>query len=282
MKATGTAPFMERFPDRLFQIGVAEQNMMGIAAGLAASGKIPFANTFAVFAANRACDQVSTSIAYPRLNVKIGGTYAGLSCSYGATHQSVQDIAIMRSMPNMVVIAPSDTVELSMAVRAIADYDGPVYLRMVRGTMPTLFGVDHVFTIGKAAVLAQGDAATVIGTGITTAMALEAAEQLAAQGVNVRVIGMSTIKPIDAAAILAAARETGAIVTVENHSVIGGLGSAVCEVLCAHPEAGVPVRRLGLQDCFGLTGPFEWSAGHFGFDTPDIVGAVKEVLRIRM
>ena len=277
MKATGTKVFQDRFPDRLFQVGVAEQNMTGIAAGLAAAGKIPFANTFAVFAAKRACDQVSISIAYPKLNVKIGGTYAGLSNAYGATHQSVQDIAIMRAMPNMVVIAPADTIELSKAVREIAQYNGPVYLRMVRGAMPRIFADDHEFEIGKASILRDGTAATIISTGIMTSRAIEAADVLANEGIEVRLINMSTIKPIDEEAIVSAARDTGSIVTVENHSIIGGLGSAVCEVVCNH--CPVPVTRVGIDDKFGLTGPFEWSVRHFGLDVPDIVKAVKERAR---
>ena len=276
MKATGTKVFQDRFPDRLFQVGVAEQNMIGIAAGLAASGKIPFAHTFAVFAAKRACDQVSISVAYPRLNVKIGGTYAGLSVAYGATHQSVQDIAIMRSMPNMTVIAPADTIELSKAVKEIARYDGPVYLRTVRGTMPRIFNDDHSFRIGKASILRDGAAATVVSTGIMTSKAIEAARMLEKKGIGVRVINMSTIKPIDEAAIRDAARDTGAIVTVENHSVIGGLGSAVCEVVCS--DRCVPVNRVGIDDKFGLTGPFEWSLKHFKFDVPDIAKAVEDVV----
>ena len=276
MKATGTKVFQDKFPDRLFQVGVAEQNMIGIAAGLAASGKIPFANTFAVFATKRACDQVSVSVAYPRLNVKIGGTYAGLSCAYGATHQSVEDIAIMRSMPNMVVIVPADTIELSKVVRAISQYDGPVYLRMVRGTMPRIFDDDHEFEIGKSSILRDGRAASIISTGVMTFKAVEAADILKNEGVEVRVINMSTIKPIDEKAIVEAAQDTGAIVTVENHSVIGGLGSAVCEVVCKN--CPVPVNRVGINDKFGYAGPFEWSLKHFKFDVPDIVFAVKDVV----
>ena len=275
MKATGTTAFREKFPDRLFQVGVAEQNMIGMAAGLAASGKIPFANTFAVFAAKRACDQVSISVAYPRLNVKIGGTYSGLSVAYGATHQSVQDIAIMRSIPNMVVVAPADTIELSKAVREIARYDGPVYLRMARGTMPRIFNDDHQFTIGKASLLRDGKAATIIATGVMTSKALDAADILENEGIPVRVLNMPTIKPIDELAIVDAVEDTGAIVTVENHSVIGGLGSAVCEVVCKNRP--VPVKRVGINDKFGTTGPFNWALKYFNFDVPDIVKAVKSI-----
>ncbi len=274
MKATGTKVFQDRFPDRLFQVGVAEQNMIGIAAGLAASGKIAFANTFAVFASKRVCDQVSISVAYPNLNVKIGAIYSGLSCAYGATHQSVEDIAIMRSMPNMVVIAPADTIELSKAIREISQYDGPVYLRMTKGAMPRLFDNDHEFIIGKASILRNGKAATIISTGVTTSRAMKAADILCNEGVKVRLINMSTIKPIDKEVIIDAARDTGSIITVENHSVMGGLGSAVCEVVCDH--CPVPVTRIGIDDKFGLTGPLEWSMKHFGFDVPDIVKAVKE------
>lgn len=277
MKASGTMVFQDRFPDRTFQVGVAEQNMMGLAAGLAVEGMTPFASTFAVFATKRACDQVSVSIAYPRLNVKVVGTYCGLSVPYGATHQSVQDIAIMRTMPNMVVISPADTVELAAAMNAIAAYDGPVYLRTERGSMPKLLAEDHAFTIGSASILAEGDDATIVGTGIMTGKALEAAAALARDGIAVRVLNMSTIKPLDEEAIVAAARETGFIVTVENHSIMGGLGSAVCEVIAA--TCPVPVKRVGIDDAFGLTGPFEWSRQHFEFDVPHIVAAVKEGLK---
>ena len=273
MKASGTGVFQNKFPDRLFQIGVAEQNMIGIAAGLAVEGKIPFASTFAVFATKRACDQVSISVAYPRLNVKVVGTYCGLSVAYGATHQSVQDIAIMRAMPNMVVLAPADTIELSKAIREIADYDGPVYLRTVRGTMPRVFDDSYEFKIGKASVLADGDVATIISTGVMTSKAIEAANILKSEGIKVRVINMPTIKPIDEEAIIDAARDTGLIVTVENHSIIGGLGSAVCEV--TSKSCPVAVQRVGINDKFGYTGPFEWSLKHFEFDVSDIVKAVR-------
>ena len=273
MKASGTKVFQDKFPDRLFQIGVAEQNMIGVAAGLAVEGKIPFASTFAVFATKRACDQVSVSVAYPRLNVKVVGTYCGLSVAYGATHQSVQDIAIMRAMPNMVVIAPADTIELAKAIRVIADYNGPVYLRTVRGTMPRIFDDSHEFEIGKASVLADGDAATIISTGVMTSKAISAANILKSEGIKVRVINMPTIKPIDEQAIIDAVRDTGLIVTVENHSVIGGLGSAVCEVTARRCPA--VVRRVGIDDKFGFTGPFEWSLKHFKFDVPDIINAVR-------
>jgi transketolase len=276
MKASGTNIFQEKFPERTFQIGVAEQNMIGISAGLAVEGKIPFAATFAVFAAKRACDQVSVSVAYPKLNVKIIGTYCGLTVAYGATHQSVQDIAIMRAMPNMVVIAPADTIELSKAMREIAAYDGPVYLRTARGTMPRIYQDDYKFEIGKASILEDGRDVSIISTGVMTSKALKAAEILKSEGVNARVINISTIKPIDKQVIIDAAKETGLIVTVENHNVIGGLGSAVCEVVSRH--CPVLVRRVGIDDKFGFTGSFEWSLKHFGFDVSDIVKKVKEGL----
>ena len=277
MKATGTKVFQDKFPDRLLQVGIAEQNMIGIAAGLAVSGKIAFANTFAVFATKRVYDQISISVAYPNLNVKIGGTYSGLSCPYGATHQSIEDIAIMRAMPNMTIIAPADTIELSKAVREISDYNGPVYLRMTRGTMPGIFNDDHRFRIGKASILRDGKEATIISTGVMTARTIEAADILAQEGIKIRLINMSTIKPIDEDAIINAASDTGAIVTVENHSIIGGLGSAVCEVVCNNKS--VPVKRLGINDKFGYTGPLNWSIKYFKFDVVDIVKAVKDIVK---
>ena len=229
---TRASYFEEEYPQRFFQVGVAEQNLMGIAAGLATVDLIPFATTFAVFATKKACDQVSISIAYPRLNVKVVGTYSGLTTpNTGATHQSVEDIAIMRAMPNIVVVVPADVIELKGAMKAITDYDGPVYLRIARSEVPTIFKDDYQFQLGKAITLKEGGDVTLIGTGVMTARCLEASKILAQDKIDARVINIHTIKPIDKEVIINAAKETGAMVTAENHSIIGGLGSAVSEVL---------------------------------------------------
>ncbi len=279
MKSAGTRPFMERFPERHFQFGVAEQNLMGVAAGLALSGKIVFANTFANFATKRACDQISMSIAYNEANVKICGDYAGLtSAKNGGTHISVEDIAIMRSMPNMRVIVPADTIELADAVRVIAQYEGPVYLRKVRGPMRRLFSDDYRFAFGRAVEMTEGDDLTIITCGITTALAMDAARELERGGLHARVINMSTIKPLDKNAIIKAAETTGAVLTVENHNIMGGLGSAAAETLL---EADVhPLfRRMGIGDRFGETATLDWLLENHGLSTPHIVKPVFSFLK---
>jgi len=280
MRASGSEVFLKKFPQRHFQVGVAEQNLIGVGAGLAASGKIPFVSTFANFASKRACDQASISAAYNKLNVKICGTYAGLtSTKNGGTHISVEDIAIFRSMPNMVVVVPADTVELREAMKTIATYQGPVYLRMARGPMPRIFPENHKFALGKSSILSEGDDATIISTGIMTYYALQAAKRLAAENINVKVINSSTIKPIDEETILEAAESTGALVTVENHNIMGGLGSAVAEIVVERKP--VPLKRIGIRDRFGETATLEWLLKNHKMAVPDIVDAVRRVLTMK-
>ena len=273
---TRASYFEEKYPQRFFQVGVAEQNLMGIAAGLATIDLIPFATTFAVFATKRACDQVSISIAYPRLNVKVVGTYAGLTTpNTGATHQSVEDIAIMRAMPNMVVVAVADVIELRQAMKAIAEYDGPVYLRIARSEVPTIFKDDYQFQLGKAVTLRKGDDITLIGTGVMTAKCLKASKILLQERIEARVINIHTIKPIDEKAIIKAAKETGAIVTAENHSIIGGLGSAVSEVLT--DNFPVFLKRVGINDSFGSSGKLDDLYKKYKLTPIDIANAAREV-----
>ena len=252
-KSTNTCQFRDAFPDRFFNCGVAEQNMMCIAAGLAASGKIAFASTFAVFASMRACEQIRTSIAYPRLNVKVVATNAGLdNAGDGVTHQGIEDLAIMRSIPGLTVLSPSDPVTTRQAVLALAEREGPAYMRLGRNPSPVVHTADVDFQVGKMIPLRKGDDLTIVATGNMVHAALAAAESLAALGIQARVLDCHTIKPIDQESILAAAEETRGIVTAEDHSIVGGLGSAVCELLAeVHPTL---VRRVGLQDCFGSSG----------------------------
>lgn len=275
--STQTAKVREACPGSFYEIGVAEQNMMGIAAGMSTMGLIPYACTFAVFASKRACDQVSISIAYPRLNVKISGAYGGIPTGKaGATHQAVQDIAIMRAMPNMTVVVPGDAAETRKAVFAARDWDGPMYIRTTRCPLPVIFGEDDPFEIGKAVTIRDGRDVTLISTGMMTPKAKEAGERLAGEGIDARVVHVHTIKPLDEAAILAAATETAGIVTVENHSVIGGLGSAVTELVCEkHPAR---VIRVGLPDCFGESGEDEAIFSKYGMNTEHVVAAAKRLL----
>ena len=252
-KSTKTADFKKAYPERFFNVGIAEQNMMGVAAGLAAAGKIPFVSSFAMFAAGRAYEQVRNSICYPALNVKIAATHAGLTVGEdGASHQSIEDISLMRTAPNMTVIVPCDAAETKAAVQFAASYHGPVYLRLGRMGTPDIFGDDYVFELGKAVQLSDGKDVTLIATGMMVAAAQQAAKALKEQGYSARVLDMHTIKPIDQTAIIAAAKETGAIVTCEEHSIYGGLGSAVAEVLGEHYP--VPMQRVGVQDTFGESG----------------------------
>ncbi|MCI8417634.1 MAG: transketolase family protein [Lachnospiraceae bacterium] len=253
--ATKTGVFKKEYPDRFFDCGIAEGNMMGIAAGAATMGKIPFVSSFAMFAAGRAFEQVRNSIGYTRLNVKIGATHAGISVGEdGATHQCNEDIALMRTIPGMVVINPCDDVEAKAAVKAAAAYEGPVYLRFGRLAVPVVNDeATYKFEIGKGVTLREGKDVTIIATGLCVNSALEAAEKLAADGISAKVINIHTIKPLDAELVVAAAKETGKVVTVEEHSVIGGLGGAVCEVLSE--KAPTPVLRIGVQDTFGESGP---------------------------
>ena len=279
--ATKTGMFKKAHPDRFFNAGIAEGNMMSIAAGLAAAGKTVFASSFAMFAAGRAFEQIRNSIAYPHLNVKIAASHAGISVGEdGATHQCCEDIGIMRTIPGMVILNPADGPEAKAAVRAAADYDGPVYLRLGRLAVP-VFNEENVdFTIGKGKVMRDGTDVTIIATGLEVAEAMIAADTLEAEGISARVINMATIKPIDKDIILQAAAETGAIITAEEHNVIGGLGSAVAEVLV---ESGkpVPMLRVGVEDTFGRSGPALELLDLYGLTAPHIAEKVKAVLALK-
>ena len=252
-KSTKTSMFQSKYPDRFFNAGIAEQNLMGLAAGFSVAGKVPFASTFAVFATGRAYDQIRNSICYPRLNVKIAATHAGITVGEdGGSHQALEDINLMRGLPNMTVLVPADGPEAKNAVKAAAEYEGPVYIRLGRSGVPTITDADAPFVIGKGRVMRGGSDVTLIGCGMMVAKALEAADALAEEGVSAAVIDMSTIKPIDRELIVEWAKKTGAIVTAEEHNIIGGLGSAVAEVLVE--EALVPMERVGIEDVFGESG----------------------------
>ncbi len=269
--------FGKAFPDRFFNFGIQEANMMDAAAGLAAVGLVPFVNTFAFLATLRAAEQIRTSIAYNKLNVKIVGSYGGLSDSYdGASHQSVFDVAIMRSMPNMTVIVPSDDREVRQATRVLAEAQGPFYLRLCRNEVPAVFDQAHAFAVGRASLLRPGGDATVVVTGILVRRVLDAAEILAREGIACRVLQMSTIKPLDAGAVETAAAETGALVTVEEHTIIGGLGSAVAETLAAAQP--VPLERVGIVDTFAESGDYDELLDKYGMSVGDVVAAVRRVL----
>lgn len=276
--ATKTGVFRKAFPDRHIDCGIAEANMMGIAAGLAATGKIPFVSTFAMFAAGRAFEQVRNSIGYPHLNVKIGATHAGISVGEdGATHQCNEDLALMRTIPGMTIINPCDDVEAKAAVQAAIEHEGPFYLRFGRLALPVINdNPAYRFELGKGIVLREGSDVTVIATGLCVSSALEAAEALSEQGIKAEVINIHTIKPIDRELILASARKTGKVVTVEEHSVIGGLGSAVCDVLSA--EYPVRVKKIGMQDVFGESGPALELLHQYGLDGEGVFRQVGEFL----
>lgn len=277
-KSTKTDTFKKEFPDRFINMGIAEQNMMSTAAGLASCGKIVFASSFAMFAAGRAFEQIRNSICYPNLNVKIGATHAGISVGEdGATHQCLEDIGIMRTIPNMVIINPADDVEARAAVKAAVLHNGPVYLRFGRLAVPVLYDeADYKFEIGKGVLLKDGKDATIVATGLMVEPALEAAKILGEEGIDARVINIHTIKPIDKDILVKAAKETGAIVTCEEHNVIGGLGSAVAEVLCE--EAPVPMERIGVKDAFGKSGVPAQLLKEYGLTAEDIVCAVKKTI----
>ena len=278
--ATKTGGFKKAYPDRFFDCGIAEGNMMSIAAGLATTGKVVFASSFAMFAAGRAFEQVRNSIGYPHLNVKIGATHAGISVGEdGATHQCCEDIALMRSIPGMTIINPADDTEARQAVKAAIELDGPVYLRFGRLAVPIIFDESYKFEIGKSVRLTEGNDVTIIATGLMVNEALIAAEQLKTEGIRARVINMATIKPIDREAIIAAARETGAIVTAEEHTIIGGLGSAVSEVVCE--TIPVPVVRVGVNDTFGKSGPAVELLKIFGLCAENIVQKAKEAVAMK-
>ena len=276
--ATKTGIFKKAYPDRFFDCGIAEANMMGVAAGIATTGRLVFASTFAMFAAGRAYEIIRNSIGYPRLNVKIGATHAGISVGEdGATHQCNEDIALMRTIPGMTVINPADDTEAKAAVLAMADYEGPCYLRFGRLAAPVFNDKDtYKFEVGKGIELKNGDDITIVATGLMVSEALSAAKLLEAQGINARVINIHTIKPIDRNIIIKAAKETGRIVTVEEHSVIGGLGSAVCDVVCE--SCPVPVVKIGVNDCFGHSGPAVQLLKEFGLCADNIVSVVKKAL----
>ena len=276
--ATKTGVFQKKFPDRHVDCGIAEANMMGIAAGLSLTGKIPVASTFALFAAGRAYEQVRNSIGYPHLNVKIGATHAGITVGEdGATHQCNEDIALMRTIPGMVVLNPSDAVEAKACVKAALDWEGPVYMRFGRAGVPVINDrEDYRFEIGKGILLREGSDVTIVATGIMVAASLEAAKRLAEEGISAEVINIHTIKPLDAELIAASAKKTGKVVTAEEHSVIGGLGGAVCEALAERMP--VPVCRIGIEDVFGESGSASALLAKYGLDADGVYRKVKAFL----
>lgn len=275
--STKTNLFGNEFPGRFFTMGVSEQDMMATAAGFALAGKIPFASTFAVFATGRAWEHIRQSIAFPNLNVKIVATHAGLTVGEdGATHQALEDIALMRVLPNMTVIVPADAVETEKVIRIIIDKKGPTYVRLARAKFPTIFKDTYEFEIGKAPILREGKHVAIFATGIMVSKALEAAEFLKKEGINAFVVNVSSIKPIDIETIMELAGETGAVVTAEDHNIIGGLGGAVAEVLGEH--APTPMKRIGMRDRFGTSGNGLELLEYFGLDSKNIVLAVHELL----
>ncbi|MBC3886726.1 transketolase family protein [Acetobacterium paludosum] len=275
--ATKTNIFAKECPDRHFNVGIAESNLMGMAAGLATTGKIPFASTFAIFGAGRAYEIVRNSICYPKLNVKIALTHSGISVGEdGASHQAIEDITLMRVIPNMTVLCPADAIETRKMMDAAIAIDGPVYIRLGRSDVPVIFDEDYEFEVGKAGLLKTGRDVTIIAVGLMVGPALEAAELLKAEGISAQVINMGSIKPIDVDAIEEAAIKTGAIVTAEEHSIIGGLGGAVAEVLCE--VAPVPMERVGIKDIFGQSGKVAPLMEKYGLTAKDIVAAAKKVI----
>ena len=277
--ATKTGVFKKAYPDRFFDCGIAEGNMVGIAAGLATTGKIPFCSTFAMFAAGRAFEQVRNSVGYPHLNVKIAATHAGISVGEdGATHQCNEDIALMRTIPGMVVLNPADDVEARAAVKAAAEYEGPVYLRFGRLAVPVFNDeANYKFEIGKGILLREGTDLTIVATGLCVNSALEAAEKLAAEGISTEVINIHTIKPLDEEIILESAKKTGKVVTAEEHSVIGGLGSAVCDVLSE--KLPTPVKKIGVYDVFGESGPAVKLLEKYKLDGAGVYEQIKDWLK---
>lgn len=280
-KSTKTETFKKQYPERFINMGIAEGNMMAVAAGLATCGKVVFASSFAVFAAERACEQVRNSICYPNLNVKIGATHAGISVGEdGASHQAVEDIAIMRSLANMVVMSPADAVETRHAVKAAIEHDGPVYLRLGRLGVPAIYEESNFqFQLGKGITVSEGKDVTIIATGLMLHTAIEAKKILAEEGIGARIIDIHTIKPIDKDIIVKAAKETGAIVTAEEHNVIGGLGSAVAEVLVQNYP--VPAKIVGLKDTFGKSGKPYALLEYFGLTAKNIAENAKEAIKMK-
>ncbi|WP_102399081.1 transketolase family protein [Haloimpatiens massiliensis] len=280
-KSTKTAEFKKVFPERFINMGIAEGNMMVVAAGLASCGKIPFVSTFAMFAAGRGFEQIRNSICYPKLNVKVCATHAGLTVGEdGASHQAIEDISLMRSIPNMLVISPSDGIEAEAAIKAVAEYEGPCYVRLGRSAVSVINdNADYKFELGKGVTLREGKDATIIATGIMVDAALEAYNILAEEGIKVKVINIHTIKPIDPKIITDAARETGVIVTAEEHSIIGGLGSAVAEVVTENYP--VPVLKVGVKDTFGESGKPAELLEKYGLTAMDIVKMVKKGISLK-
>ncbi|MGL5311676.1 MAG: transketolase family protein [Peptostreptococcaceae bacterium] len=276
-KSTKTNDFYKAYPERFFNMGIAEQNLIGAACGLAAAGKIPFASSFAMFATGRAFEIIRNSVAYPKLNVKVCATHAGLTVGEdGASHESIEDIAIMRAIPNMTVLVPADGVEAEQMILEAAKVYGPMYVRLGRSAVPTIFDENYKFEIGKGSIVREGNDATIIACGIMVNEAIIASETLKSEGINARVINMSTIKPIDKELIINAAKETNAIVTAEEHSIIGGLGSAVSEVVSE--ECPVVVKKVGVKDSFGESGTPAELLKKYGLTANDIVVAVKEAI----
>ena len=279
-EATKTGAFKKAFPERFYDCGIAEGNMMSIAAGIAATGKKVFASSFAMFTAGRAFEQIRNSIGYPHLNVIIAATHAGITVGEdGATHQCCEDIALMRTIPGMTIINPADAVEARLAIRAAINHNGPVYMRFGRLALPMVFDDDYKFEIGKGSELKAGKDVTIVATGLMVGEALEAAELLAADGISARVINIATIKPLDEEIILKAAKETGAIVTAEEHSIIGGLGSAVAD--CVTANNPVPVLKIGVKDVFGTSGPALELLERFGLKAKDIAEAAKKAISLK-
>ena len=275
-ESTKTCLFAKKFPNRFFEMGIAEQDMMSTAAGFAASGMIPYASSFAVFAAGRAYDQIRNSICYPKLNVKICATHAGVTVGEdGATHQMLEDIGLMRELPNMTVISTSDDTETKWAVEEISKIDGPVYLRLGRYATPVIYDENQKFEIGKGIQIGEGTDATVIATGVCVSEAIKAKEILEKEGINIRVVDIHTIKPIDRDIIIKSAKETKRIITIEEHNIIGGLGSAVCEVLSE--EYPTKVKRMGIKDRFGTSAPASELIHYFKLDAEAIVDEIKNV-----
>ena len=280
-ESTKTVYFKKAYPDRFFDCGIAEQNMVAVAAGLATCGKIPFCSSFAMFASGRAFDQIRNGVAYPKLNVKICATHAGITVGEdGATHQCLEDMGIMRTIPNMVILNPGDDVEAKAALRAAAEHKGPVYMRFGRAPVPVLFDeATFQFEIGKGQILAEGSDVTIVATGIMLEAALAAKELLANEGISAEVIDICTIKPIDRDLLLASATKTGAVVTAEEHNIIGGLGSAVAEVLCE--GLPVPMRRVGVEDQFGRSGKVPALLEYYGLTAENIVRKAKEAIAMK-
>jgi transketolase len=280
-KSTKTDTFKKKYPERFINMGIAEANMMTVAAGLATCGKTVFASTFAIFAAERACEQVRNSICYPKLNVKIGATHAGISVGEdGASHQPVEDVGIMRSIPNMTVLSPSDAVETRAAVKAAIEYDGPVYLRLGRLAVPAIYDEStYKFEIGKGIIVSEGTDVTILATGLMVHTAIDAVKLLADEGISARLVDIHTIKPIDKQLIIDSAVKTGALVTVEEHNIYGGLGSAVAEV--ASQNCPVPMRIVGINDTFGRSGKPYPLLELYGLTAQNIAAKAKEAIAMK-